>query len=147
MIKIKWRIEQKTFSFHDWTHLFARTIYKPESLILLKSKPKCTKLKFSTLQYWPSWCWRCVGCRPPRCICCKLGPETWRRARGSSHDWLLRGVGFIFYHQIRHVFSLNLLLCSPKVVREAMQDTCFSSGQAAMWRSGSSFRSGQSSHT
>lgn len=36
----------------------------------------------------PSWCWRCVGCRPPRCICCKLGPETWRRARGSSHDWL-----------------------------------------------------------
>ena len=45
------------------------------------------------------------------------------------------------------VICLNLLLCSPKVVRETMQDTWLSSGHALMCRNGSSFFSGQSSQT
>ena len=66
-------------------------------------------------KYWPSWCWRCVDCRPPHCICCKLGPGTWRRVRGSSHGWLLRGVWLILPHNTSRVTcSLSTYSCAPR---------------------------------
>ena len=91
------------------------TSLSPSFHLTPKLSPKSSKLKISTLQYWPSWCWRCVGCRPPRCICCKLGPETWRRARGSSPDWLLRGVGIILPPNTSRVTcSLSTYSCAPR---------------------------------
>ena len=64
--------------------------------------------------YWPAWCWRCVDCTPPRYICCKLGPEMWRRGRGNSPGWLLRGVKIYINNKYITCHVCSTYSCAPR---------------------------------